>query len=94
MPSLDPKREAVNPDDRLILTPSMIPQSRIFDTKKSQYFKNSPTYLHQKKYASKQGLNISLEPPQTAGDTSRRAMVLGSVDPVEDVLIYAYCSYS
>ncbi|OOQ84589.1 hypothetical protein PEBR_29634 [Penicillium brasilianum] len=39
MPPLDPKREPLNPDRRLILTPSMIPNSSKFDAKDSRYFK-------------------------------------------------------
>jgi hypothetical protein len=39
MPPPHPEREPLNPDRRLILTPSMIPNSSNFDAKDSQYFK-------------------------------------------------------
>ncbi|OKO94358.1 hypothetical protein PENSUB_11625 [Penicillium subrubescens] len=69
MPSPGPNRGAVNPDDRLILTPLMIPKSPNFVSEKSGYFQrftNLPSPEEVRKQAEAQYL------AGTSADSRRR----------------------
>lgn len=81
MPPLDPKREPLNPDRRLILTPSMIPNSSNFDAKDSRYFKKftnlpSPEEVRKKTKAQQlAGTSVDKRRTLYESDIQRRAPV-------------------